>query len=819
VNRPTNLVCVAAITALCASPVALRAQSVLSLDGQTSTVAELGSSIDVAVTAQGGLLTALMIDTGPGPTTMFGVTLPLSLSPALVVDVLGVIPVGGTLNHDLHIPHIEALHAQHSYFAAVSLDASAPSGFLISNGADATLVARPQLAGNPLTTFPFFEHVATINRQESVHLAIDPRFSYVDGKTADVYVVASQTATEWVTNTALVDARGAPQTITFPAGATSIQQNTFQIDAGLLAGPDEAAGSGDTRTAVGYDVVIDFGQDGVFTEGVDLLDGHDEEHAGFYVARNMTLGGRVDAMMAGPHAVTQDSYTGGSFLGQTIYFPTNVASLGELPLVVVSHGNGHNYFWYDHIGYHLASHGYVVMSHQTNTVPGTHTAAVSTLENTDFFLRHLPQIAGGALHEHVDGHNITWIGHSRGADGIARAYDRLFNDTFTPLAYTIDDIKLVSSMAPVDFGGWSGGAPILGGTGNGSHPHNANFHLWVAQADNDVHGCANAPQVYWYTLHERATAKRQSIALYGVGHGDLHAADGSSVAFGPELIGRETTHQIMRGYLLALVNYHIRGDEGARDFLWRQYESFRPVGAPTSAGVSVNLMFQDDAASGKYIIDDFQDQSLVSPLVATSGASVTINTPSFVEGRADDVNNNFSNLISDPFNGFTHDEFDGVGHARSDSFACVLSFDGNADYDVTYDLTTANSPPNFRDFTHLSFRAAQGSRHPLTSAVLEDLTFSVALEDATGNRSWINLGAYGGGIEEPYQRGNGSPPCGVGDGWNSEYETIRIRLTDFLNNGSALNLSGVTKVIFGFGPSHGSSFGRIGLDEIELTTK
>lgn len=817
--RTSYSVRIAALAVLGAGSVALRAQSALTLDGQTSVVKEIGSAIDVEITAPAGLLTALMIDSGPGPSTVLGLTVPLSLSPALVIDVLGVVPPGGTLQHSLEVPYVEALHGQQSFFAAVSLSGTAPSGLLLSNGADVTAVARPQLAGNPLTTFPFFEHITTVNRQDPVHLAIDPRYGAVDGQTADIYVVASQTTSEWQANTALVDARGTPQTVTFPAGATTIQQNTFQIDAGTLPGPDESAGSGDTRTAVGYDVVIDFGQDGVFDEGIDLIDGYDDDIAGFYVARNLTLGATANTAAAGPHQVVRDTYTGGFFLGQTIYFPSNISSMGLLPLVVISHGNGHSYFWYDHIGYHLASHGYIVMSHQNNTMPGSHTAAESTLENVDFFLQHLPQISGGVLTHHVDSHNMTWLGHSRGGDGVARAYDRLFNDTFTPLAYSIDDIKLVSSMAPVDFGGWSGGSPILGGLGNGSHPHDATFHLWVAQADNDVHGCANAPQVYWYTLHERATAKRQSISLYGVGHGDLHSADGSSVAFGPDLIGRATTHEIMRGYVLALVNYHIRGDEGARDFLWRQYESFRPVGAPTGTGIAVNLMFQDDQASGKYVIDDFQDQSAVSPVLATSGASVSYDVPEFTEGRADDVNGDFSNLIGDPFNGFTHDHFDGVGHERSDSFACVLSFDGNGDYELVYDMTTAVDRPDFADFAYLSFRAAQGSRHPLTSAVLEDLTFSVALEDADGTRSWINIGAYGGGVEEPYQRGNLSPPCGIGNGWNSEYETIRIRLTDFLNNGSAIDLSQVAKVVFGFGPSHGSSFGRIGLDEIELTTK
>jgi hypothetical protein len=819
VNRPINIGFAAAIAFWCLSVAGVRAQSTLAVNGQTSIVSAIGSSVEFAVTGQSGLLTALLIDRNAGPTNLFGLTIPLGLTPALVVEVVGVIPQSGTLNQQLQLPYVEALHAERFYFAAVSLDALAPSGLVVSNGVDLTVVARPELAGNALTTFPFFEHVASFNRLAPVSLAIDPRYSYVAGRTADIYVVPSQTATQWNTNTALVDARGAPQTVTFPVGATTIQQNTFVIDTGLLPGPDETAGAGDIRTAVGYDIVIDFGQDGVFDDGVDLIDGYDEDEAGFYVVRDLARGGLATNPSLGPYAVSVATYTGGSFLGQRTYYPSNIAMLGLLPLVVVSHGNGHDYTWYNHIGYHLASHGYVVMSHQNNTMPGSHTAADTTLSNTDYFLGNLTLINGGVFDGHIDVHNLVWLGHSRGADGVARAYDKLFRGVVTPANYVIGDIKLVSSMAPVDFGGWAGGSPILGGAGNGSHPHDANFHLWVAQADDDVNGCASSPEIYWYTLHERATRKRQSISLYGVGHGDLHDGGGSSVASGPALIGRPTTHQIMRGYLLALVNYHIRGDLAGRDYLWRQYESFRPVGAPTSAGVSVNLMFQDDAESGKYIIDDFQNQSFVSPNLATSGASVTIGVPSFVEGRCDDANNDFSDSINDPFNGFTFDNFDGIGNGRSDSFACVLSFDGGGDYDLTYDLSNANNRPNFSKFRYLSFRAAQGSRHPLTAAVLDDLTFSVALEDAAGNRSWINLGAYGGGIEEPYQRNTGFTSCGIGTGWNSEFETIRIRLTDFLNNGSGVNLAAIRKVVFGFGPSYGSTLGRIGLDEIELTTK
>jgi hypothetical protein len=810
-----NLSAVLTTLPLCLAVVEARGQT-LALEGQTSVIRPIGHELQITVTGPVGAPVGLMLDATPGPSSVLGLTVPLGLTPAFLLNIVGVVPAGGTLTFELAIPYRESLHAEKLYFAAVVLDPSAPQGLAVSNGAELKIVARPQLAGQPLGSFPHFQHVAAVNRQSPVSLGLDPRFVYAAGKTADVWVVASRTAAQWDANPTLVDARGGPQAVTFPAGATTIQQNTFQLDTGTLAGPLETPGSGDARIGVGYDVVIDFDRDGQFDPDSDMIDGYDPVEAGFYVVRNLTLGAINTQTGRGPYPVSTLTYTGGSFLGQRTYYPTNIASLGQLPLIVVSHGNGHDYQWYDHIGFHMASYGYVVMSHQNNTVPGSHTAATTTLLNTDYLLGNLASIGGGVLNGRVDGDTIVWIGHSRGGDGVARAYDQLFRGVFTPVNYSIGDIKLVSSMAPVDFGGWAGAAPLLGGLGNGSNPHDANYHLWVAEADADVHGCASDPQVYWYGLHERATRKRQSISMYGVGHGDLHDGGGSSVASGPNLIGRATTHDIMRGYLLALVSHHIRGDIPSRDYLWRQYEAFRPVGAPTSASVVVNMMFQDDLQAGKYVIDDFQNQAFANPNLATSGATVTIGVQSFLEGRADDANGDFTTSVNDPFNGFTFDDFTAAAPWRSDSFACVFGFDGSNNFSLDYNLATATARPNFREYGFLSFRAAQVTRHPLTTAVLGDLTFSVALEDAAGNRSSINLGAYGGGIEEPYQRNTG-PGCGTGNGWNSEYETIRIRLTDFLNNGSTLDLANVRKVVFLFGPAHGSAQGRIALDEIELT--
>ena len=45
-----------------------------------------------------------------------------------------------------------------------------------------------------------------------------------------------------------------------------------------------------------------------------------------------------------------------------------------------------------------------------------------------------------------------------------------------------------------------------------------------------------------------------------------------------------------------------------------------------------------------------------------------------------------------------------------------------------------------------------------------------------------------------------------------------MRLTDFLNNGATIDLTDIVAVRFEFGNPGASSTGRVGLNEIQLTT-
>ncbi len=787
----------------------------LKLDGQRSVVKMMADDVQISVHGGPNLPVTLLIDVSPGPSVVQGQTFEIGRTPAMVAIPIGITDANGDLSISTRVPSGPRLNGKVLYMIALVTDGSLPwpASTGASRGVDLTVLDRNiDLAGNGLAQFPFMEHVSAINQGSSVELGIDPtRFPVIQGKTADVYVVASKTRAQWIADPTLIDASGAPQTFSF--SGTTIQANTLVIDTGLLPGPDTTPGSGDTRVGVPYDVVIDFDQNGTF-DGLDLIDGYLDREAGFYVVRDTTIGGSELAPGAGPHPVTEILYDlAGSWtpvagspitmLRQDLYYPTNIASLGKLPLVIVAHGNGHDYPWYDHIGYHLASHGYIVMSHSNDVVPGTYSASLTTLDNTDALIGLQSVIAQGALNGHIDANNIVWIGHSRGGDGIVRAYDLLHDGTFTMTNYGIEDIKLLSSITPVQDGGLAS-----------SNPHDVPYHLWVGSGDTNVPGCPIFDREQWYILRDRASGYRQSTTLYGAGHGWFHTQShlypwGAWVT-GPCQIGEANTHLIMKGYFIPLLKHYLEGDVPSKDFLWRQYDSFRPIGVPFDPCITVNLTYQDNPNAGVLVLDNHKSAS--STAIASSGANVSSTAPELIEGRLDDGNNFLEWTPSDPFNGFTMASFE------DDSSGAVIGFDGVADYDLTYTLLPGQRDLSSHDF--LSFRAAQTTRHPFTLAELSDLTFTVTLVDRSGQKSSINIGAWGGGIEEPYQRSTtpGNSSCnGPGVGWNNEFETVRIPLDGFLNNGHPLKLTEIHQLRFEFGPSWGSPVGRIGLGEIEFT--
>lgn len=680
-------------------------------------------------------------------------------------------------------------------------------------------VTKTELAGNSIGDYPHFEYVKAINADDIVEIAIDPtRFPIIAGQPCDIYVVAAKTTLQWNADKTLTDVTpGGMQTVTF--SGTNIQSNTFQVAAANQLSADAGLGLG-----VGYDVVLDLNQDGQLN-GDDFIDGRNNE-SGFYRVHDTTT--------PSPEAVTELTYNiAGSgipagFEGQNLFFPTDVAGViaatGEnLPLIIVSHGNGHWYEEYDHIGKHLASYGYVVMSHKNNTGPGPVSASTTTLAHTDALIDQIaasaivdgidPTLDADDLTGNIDTHRIVWIGHSRGAEGVAVAYDRMSDGTYSPLNFTMADIKLISSMLPTDFQG-TGVTPCCGGDSPSTSiadPGDVNFHLWTASGDSDVSGAAGASHVQTFHLHERATGNRQSTVVQGTGHGWFNNDPGDINFFGPDPIGETNTHLIQLGHLLPLVKRYVDDNIPSIDFLTRQYESFRPIGVPTgNPDIVVSHEYLDATENTPsnlqktIIIDDYQSQFATG--TSSIGSPVSFDVQNLTEDRLDDNNSDFAWPIPpatpDPFNGATQ------ASATDLSRGVVFDWDGDNRY---YEWEIPAGERDFTDNLFLSLRGAQGTQHPNTLADLGDLTFKVTLRDGqlpTPASSSISTGAFGGGFEQPYQRSGG---------WHNEMETIRIRLTDFLNNGSGLDLTDIVAVRLDVGPAHGSPEGRIVIDDLMLS--
>jgi len=641
-----------------------------------------------------------------------------------------------------------------------------------------TFVAT-ELAGTPINGSPNFRFDLAFNVGGSVWVAIDPqRHPEIVGKAALIHVVANRSADAWRSDPTLIDVRPAgAQAVVF---GDTIESCTFQIDAGALPG-----GTGVDLAAL-YDVVVDFDLDGVLSAG-DFIDGYGGP--GFAVVRNMTL--------SGPYPVTNLTYTvtgvTSGFGGQRAFFPTSIADLGPRPLVIVSHGNGHSYLWYNWLGTHLASYGYIVITHQNNTQPGIQAASTTTLQHTQAAIAQQATIADGALNGLIDSSQIVWIGHSRGGEGVVRAYTRILSGNFVPTNYTADDIRLIASIAPTDF---------LGSVS--SNPNSVPYHLIYGAADGDVCGCPNNAVAFSFSLFERAESFRQSLYIHGTSHNDFHCC-GVNDFTGPAgtALGKAETQRIARAAFLPLIKHILEDDAVALEYLWRPYSALRPAGVATN--VTAVRDHRPAPTADAFVIDDFQTNT--SAGTSSSGGAVSFTVDNLVEAPLRDLNTSFTWLSTDPMNGMTR------GRATDTARGIVFEYSGaprQIDFEVVGDARDMTA------WTWLAFRAAQGTRHPFTdeSNVFHD--FRVTLVDGQGGTGSISIVPQGAGIRRPYARTG----FGTGAGWQNEFATVRLRLTDFvappLGGGNALDLADIVTVRFEFGGPGLETSGRIALDDLRL---
>jgi hypothetical protein len=228
----------------------------------------------------------------------------------------------------------------------------------------------------------------------------------------------------------------------------------------------------------------------------------------------------------------------------------------------------------------------------------------------------------------------------------------------------------------------------------------------------------------------------------------------------------------------------------------------RPLGVP--ANVVASKEYREPIALGNFVIDDFQTSTSIA--VSSSGAAVTSNLLNAYEGLMRDQDGSFAFSSSVPMNGMTR--YDDSG---DDGRALVFDWSWPNTYFLEFAVPAAAT--DMSDDAFLSFRACQGTRHTQTDLLDGPMEFTVTLRDSGGVSSSIRTGLYG-DVTRTYERtGSGS-----GAGWANEFSTVRLRLTDFLVDGSGLDLTDVEAVRFEFGILFGSIRGRLGFDDLEIVS-
>jgi hypothetical protein len=200
------------------------------------------------------------------------------------------------------------------------------------------------------------------------------------------------------------------------------------------------------------------------------------------------------------------------------------------------------------------------------------------------------------------------------------------------------------------------------------------------------------------------------------------------------------------------------------------------------------------------VIDNYQTQT--STAVSSSGGAVTFDVSNVTEAKLQDLDLTYTWAATDPMNLMTQAR-DALDLSRG------IVFDWPLGPPRFYELAVPAAGQDWRGHTFLRLRACQGSRHPETVALAGSLDFTVTLRDATGVSSSIPIASFA-TITRPYQRSG----AGTGSGWANEFCGVRVRLSDFENDGSGLDLGQIAAVRLEFGTGFGSARGRLGLDDI-----
>ncbi len=655
------------------------------------------------------------------------------------------------------------------------------------------------ISGRSVVGAPYLRYTDTFAVGENVYAALDP--GIVDpgniGKMCALYVIPSKDDSTWdidnsLNHLAILGGNAAVQKIKVQSGC--VNANKLLVWPGAMQ-PGQ------------YDIVADFGNntadaasfvpDNAYNTPLDIIDGYFV--AGFRVVEdpgtladfadvgNWNYDETVVSAMGLPGTVTvQDEltdYHAPPFstvntsvpLRAHVYFPADLPEItdpdlisvaqADYPLVVVIHGNGHDYANYDFLLQHFSRNGFVAASiHLANGMMG--------LGRANVFFQHLAvlQARFGAKLQN----NIGIMGHSRGGEAVlkvARLNQQL------GLGH---GINAVISLAPTD----QYGSEVLGGAW--AKP----YLVIYGSQDGDIFGYRSTPGYTTlqtgFALYDRANGRQKTMVfVYGATHnGFITINDWSTGRFG--IIPEDNQRRIAKAYMNAYFRRYLRGEAKWEGMFTGEWQP----ASVSETGAKLYVQYRDPV---RKTVDDFEGVVADWQLSSIGGTVSHAGT-----------------LPDDPTEGKMHDYPPGTGLDRKsphDTKGMKLRWDHLG---AKLEFSIPADHKDVHGYSVLSFRVTQKANSPHNPAN-QDQNLRVAIKDTSDNERAVRVSAF---AEIPYPDPWAHDP---GSLTKSAMNTVRIPLASYtivcagqpkvdLRNAASLSF------VFSVKPT-----GEIEIDEIEFS--